>query len=62
MEFGPHNPFSDPSFGGPNIPLVRIQLGLDSMIENLGLFEYVRYMGEGELPAILQSRSTESVF
>jgi len=32
MEFGPHNLFSDMSFGGPNIHLVRIQLSLDSKI------------------------------
>ena len=30
MDFGPYNPFSDPSFGGPNIHLFRIQFSLDS--------------------------------
>ena len=35
MESGPHNLFSDMSFGGPNIHLVRIQLSLDSKISEL---------------------------
>ena len=34
-ELGPRNPFSDTTFGGPNIHLVRIQLNLDSMIWEL---------------------------
>jgi len=32
MEFGPHNLFSDLSFAGPNIHLIRIQFSLDSKI------------------------------
>jgi len=35
MEFGPHNLFSDTSFGGSNIHLVRIQLSLNSKIWEL---------------------------
>jgi len=35
MEFGPHNLFSDTSFGSTNMHLVRIQLSLDSKIGEL---------------------------